>query len=65
MEDKGYDGDYTMKCLDANKQNNVTTAYFLTLKRHLINGGSSTADINSENFDETLLEPKKRPEKRN
>lgn len=35
------------------------------MKRHILNGGKTTADINCETFDETLLEPKKRPQKRN
>ncbi len=26
LESKGFNSDYTMKCLDANKHNNVTTA---------------------------------------
>ena len=29
LEDKGFNSDYTMKCLDANKHNNVTTAYII------------------------------------
>lgn len=58
MEDKGYKSDYTKKCLDANKHNNVTTTYFLFLKRYLIDGNKSKADINCDEFDESLIEPK-------
>ena len=32
--------------------------YYLLLKRFHQNGGRSPADINSENFDKTLLLPK-------
>ncbi|CAD8136584.1 unnamed protein product [Paramecium pentaurelia] len=60
---KGFNSDYIKKCLDANKHNNLTTAYFLILKKHLINGGKSVADINSTNFNEKLLEPATRPQK--
>ena len=61
---KGFSEDYILKCIDANKHNNVTTAYFLLLKKHLMKGGQSAADINSTNFDERLLIPKARPLKR-
>ncbi|CAK90615.1 unnamed protein product (macronuclear) [Paramecium tetraurelia] len=57
----GIDIDYAQRCLDANKHNDVTTFYHLLLKRHLVNGGRSTADLNSESFDIKLLEPKQRP----
>ncbi|CAD8043577.1 unnamed protein product [Paramecium primaurelia] len=60
---KGFNSDYIKKCLDANKHNNLTTAYFLILKKHLINGGKSVADINSTNFNEKLLEPAACPQK--
>ncbi|CAD8050046.1 unnamed protein product [Paramecium primaurelia] len=60
---KGFSSDYIKKCLDANKHNNLTTAYFLILKKHLMNGGQSVADINSINFNEKLLEPATRPQK--
>ncbi|CAD8143364.1 unnamed protein product [Paramecium pentaurelia] len=63
LAQKGYSADYIKKCLDANKHNNLTTAYFLLLKKHLIKGGQSTADINSQNFNEKLLEPATRPSK--
>lgn len=32
---KEYDHDYVIKCLDANKHNEATTAYYLALKRNL------------------------------
>ncbi|CAD8053988.1 unnamed protein product [Paramecium primaurelia] len=63
LKQYGIDIDHAQKCLDANKHNDVTTLYHLLLKRHLTNGGRSTADLNSESFDITLLEPKQRPQK--
>lgn len=32
LETYGYKRDYASKCIDANKHNNVTTAYYLLLK---------------------------------
>ncbi|CAK71237.1 unnamed protein product (macronuclear) [Paramecium tetraurelia] len=63
LKQYGIDIDHAQKCLDANKHNEITTFYHLLLKRHLTNGGRSTADLNSESFDITLLEPKQRPQK--
>ena len=40
----GYNLDYSKKCLEANKHNDVTTAYYLLLKKYLQNGGISIAD---------------------
>lgn len=45
--------------LDANNHDNLTTSYYLLLKKHLKEGGQSKADINSEIFDVSLIEPKK------
>jgi 5'-AMP-activated protein kinase catalytic alpha subunit len=55
--------DYAQKCIDANKHNHVTTTYHLLLRKHLREGGTSGADLNSEMFDIKLLEPKPRPSK--
>ncbi|CAD8067257.1 unnamed protein product [Paramecium primaurelia] len=63
LKERGFNEDYIKICLDANKQNNVTTSYFLLMKRHLMNGGISTADINSVHFDQKLLEPIQRVQK--
>jgi len=30
----GFQKDYAIKCLDANKHNHVTTCYYLLLKKH-------------------------------
>ncbi|CAD8051193.1 unnamed protein product [Paramecium sonneborni] len=63
LKSYGIDIDHAQKCLDANKHNEITTFYHLLLKRHLTNGGRSTADLNSESFDITLLKPKPTPQK--
>ena len=65
IKEIGYDPDYAEKCIDANKHNHITTAYYLLLKSHLKNGGKSKADINSSCFDVSLLESKPRPAKTN
>lgn len=33
LEAKGFQRDYAIRCLDANKHNHVTTCYYLLLKR--------------------------------
>lgn len=40
-----------MKCIQAYRHNNVTATYYLLLKKHLRNGGSSLADARQANFD--------------
>lgn len=42
-------------CIDANKHNHITTSYHLLLRKHLLEGGESEADINSKKFDANLL----------
>lgn len=44
LEQYGYNLDYSKKCLEANKHNNVTTAYYLLLKKYIQEGGISIAD---------------------
>jgi len=44
LERYGYNLDYTKKCLEANKHNDVTTAYYLLLKKYIQDGGVSIAD---------------------
>jgi serine/threonine protein kinase len=39
LKEFGYNLDYTKKCLEADKHNEVTTSYYLLLKRHINNGG--------------------------
>jgi hypothetical protein len=34
LEGKGFEREYAIRCLDANKHNHVTTCYYLLLKKH-------------------------------
>ena len=34
LEQFSFDSDYVNKCLEANRHNNVTTAYYLALKKY-------------------------------
>ena len=43
--------------MEANRHTNLTTSYYLTLKKFLKDGGESACDIGSRNFDKSLLEP--------
>ena len=55
-----FDPDYVSKCLEANRHNNSTTAYYLALKKYVREGGASSCDLSSKEFDRTLLEPPKK-----
>jgi len=46
-----FDLEYCSRCIEANKHNHITTAYYLLLKKHLRNGHASPADIGSPLFD--------------
>ncbi len=35
LENFGFDADYTVKCIEANRHNNITVAYHLMLKKSL------------------------------
>jgi serine/threonine protein kinase len=35
----GYDASYAKKCLEADKHNDITTSYYLLLKRYIMSGG--------------------------
>lgn len=50
LEQFGINLDYAQKCVEANKHNHVTTTYYLLLKRHIENGGSSVGDLFSDQF---------------
>lgn len=51
------------KSLEANRHNNLTTTYYLLLKKFLKEGGVSAADFSGKYFDKTAIEPNKRKEK--
>ena len=54
------DVDYASKCLQANRHNNITTTYYLAMKKFVREGGKSAYDLGSKDFDKSLLEPNKR-----
>lgn len=55
MEEFSFSPSYVQKCIEANKHNSETTTYYLSLKKHLTEGGTSTADISSQSFASTPL----------
>jgi serine/threonine protein kinase len=44
LEELNIDGEYVRQCLEANKHNSKTTAYYLLLKKHLKEGGQTISD---------------------
>jgi 5'-AMP-activated protein kinase, catalytic alpha subunit len=60
MKHYNFDPDYVAKCLEANRHNNATTTYYLSLKRHISEGGHTSYDLSSKSFDKSLLEIPKR-----
>lgn len=57
VKDYGFERANTLKCIEASKHNHITTCYYLLLKKHIANGGKSTADITSDDFDPLRLVP--------
>lgn len=55
----------TQKCIEANRHNSDTTTYYLLLKKHIKDGGTSKADLGSKCFDENLIEPNRRKDSKN
>ena len=55
VEQFGINQDYCKKCVEANKHNHATTTYYLLLKRHIRNGGTSASDLSGEIFEQILL----------
>lgn len=60
MKELNLDPDYVSKCLEANRHNNATTAYYLSLKKHISDGGSTSSDLSSKSIDKSMIEPNKR-----
>ena len=44
LREHGYDLEYARSCIEANKHNSITAAYFLKLKKHIASGGTSIAN---------------------
>ena len=57
MKGLGFDPDYVGKCLEANRHNNATTSYYLSLKQFISEGGVTSCDMTSKAFDKTQIEP--------
>lgn len=57
LSEMGLDVEKTQSCLEANRHNNLTTAYYLAFKKYLRAGGESPCDLASKEFDKSLLEP--------
>ena len=53
----GYNADQVVKNVEVNRHTNITTVYYLLLKKLLKGGGISPCDLSDPNFDRTLLEP--------
>lgn len=60
MKSFSYDPDYVSKCLEANRHNNVTTTYYLALKKHIRNGGSISSDQSHKDISKSFMEPHKK-----
>jgi 5'-AMP-activated protein kinase catalytic alpha subunit len=60
MRTLSLDPDYVSKCLEANRHNNATTAYYLSLKKFISEGGQTSCDLSSKSFDKSVLEPYRR-----
>jgi 5'-AMP-activated protein kinase catalytic alpha subunit len=49
------DPDYVSKCLEANRHNNATTSYYLSLKKYLTEGGRASSDLSSKSVEKSIL----------
>lgn len=63
LQSFGYSYQRAKQCIEANKHNDVTTAYYLLLRKKHIKGKYSKSDINSKCFDKNLIVPNKRKKK--
>ena len=60
MRTLNLDPDHVSRCLEANRHNNLTTTYYLSLKRYISEGGHTSCDLSSKSFDKSILEPHRR-----
>ncbi|CAD8052449.1 unnamed protein product [Paramecium primaurelia] len=47
----GIQSEHAEKCIETNRHNHITTTYYLLLKKYILAGNKSIADINSEQFE--------------
>lgn len=50
-----FDKEYVQTCIEANRHNSATVTYYLTMKKYLMEGGSSKFDMGDNNFDRTFI----------
>lgn len=55
MKPLSFDYDHVTNCLEANRHNNVTTCYYLLLKKLVMDGGNSSCDLGSRSFDKSII----------
>ena len=55
LDKYGLDPDYARKCVEANKHNTATTAYYLLMQKFIREGGKSTADFSSPLFEPVTI----------
>ncbi len=55
LEAMDMDVEKTQSCLEANRHNNLTTTYYLALKKFIKEGGVSNCDLAGKEFDKSLL----------
>jgi 5'-AMP-activated protein kinase catalytic alpha subunit len=60
LKDFNFDIEYAERCIEANKHNHITTAYYLLLKKNLKTGYKSNADLSSIDFDYSSVQPFRR-----
>lgn len=51
----GLDVEKTQSSLEANRHNNLTTTYYLALKKYIKEGGETHCDLAGKDFDKALL----------
>lgn len=51
LESHNIDIDYARKCIEANKKNQITSTYYLLLKKFIKQGGESVADARKPSYD--------------
>lgn len=49
------DPDYVSKCLEANRHNNATTSYYLSLKKYISDGGNTSSGLSSKSLEKSIL----------
>jgi 5'-AMP-activated protein kinase catalytic alpha subunit len=64
LEEYEIDPAKAVKCLEANNHNHITTTYYLLLKKFVLEGGYSNADVSREDFSPRIVTRGPMPSKR-